>query len=111
MKKYKIDHYDHFYQSGHDLKGCFFFETLEEVDAFVKRHQEAKRKWPDLFLLSEYVLTVWNGDRYVKVVEKPICQSCGTELHSHEWYYGATTSWKCPNCGELEYDPFAKLKG
>lgn len=58
VKKYKVHHYDHFFKPGHDYKGTWFFETLEEAEKFIQRHEESKKKWPDTFGKSEYILEV-----------------------------------------------------
>lgn len=54
--KYRIDHYDHFFKSSHAFKSSFFFETIEKAEEFMKRHEEAQKKWPDTFGNDEYVL-------------------------------------------------------
>ena len=55
-KKYRVTHYDHFYNFDRALKGCFFFETLEEAEKFMNEREEAKKKWPGCFDHHEYKL-------------------------------------------------------
>lgn len=54
--RYKVLQYDHFFSVGHDLKGCFFFNSLEEAEKFIKDSDEAKKKWGRPFTDFEYVL-------------------------------------------------------
>ena len=56
MKKYRVIQYDHFFKRGHDLKGCFVFDTLEEAEKFIQDREDAKKKWPGAFDKFEYVL-------------------------------------------------------
>lgn len=56
MKKYKILHYDHFYKPGHDLKGCWIFDTHKEAQDFLAYLEEGKKKYAPHFDNSEYVL-------------------------------------------------------
>lgn len=56
MKPYKVLQYNHFFKPGHDLKGVYFFENLEEAEKFMKDREEAKIKWPGSFEKMEYVL-------------------------------------------------------
>lgn len=56
MNKYKVLHFDHFFKPGHDLKGAWFFKTLDEAEKFMADCEESKRKWPKTFGNQEYVL-------------------------------------------------------
>ena len=60
MIKYNVLHYDHFYKMGHDLKGCFIFNTLEEAEKFVKDREEAKKKYKPMFDNDEYIIKTIN---------------------------------------------------
>ena len=54
--KYRVTHYDHFYNTSNALRACYFFETLEEAEKFIDDWGEAKKKWPGSFDKHEYVL-------------------------------------------------------
>lgn len=58
IKKIIVLHYDHFYQVGYSLKGCFCFDTLEEAEAFVKKKEESKRKYAPRFDNDEFVIKI-----------------------------------------------------
>ena len=58
MERYRVFYYDHFFRTGYDLKGVWFFETLKEAEKFLEDREEAKRRWPKTFGDSEYVLVL-----------------------------------------------------
>lgn len=56
-KKYKVHHYDNFYQkySYNHHRGTHFFDTLEEAEAFEKERNEACKKYgfTDYYVLED----------------------------------------------------------